>query len=53
MVNYLRAANLAKGYMVVFDEKLSANRLLAVEGDVFELTVDEKVLRIYLIGIAV
>lgn len=53
LVNYLRAASLDKGYRVVFDEKLTANPLLANEGDVFELTVDEKVLRVYLIGIAV
>ena len=53
LVNYLRAAGLDKGYLVVFDEKLAANPVLAAEGDIFELTVDEKVLRVYLVGIAV
>ena len=53
MVNYLRAAGLDKGYLVIFDEKLAANPVLATEGEIFELAVDEKVLRVYLVGIAV
>ncbi len=57
MVNYLRRVpsgrSLDKGYLVVFDEKLAANPVLVAEGDIFELTVDEKVLRVYLVGIAV
>lgn len=53
LVNYLRAAGLEKGYLVVFDEKLAANPVLATAGDIFELTVDEKVLRVYLVGITV
>lgn len=52
LVNYLRAAGLEKGYLVVFDE-LAANPVLATVGDIFELTVDEKVLRVYLVGITV
>jgi hypothetical protein len=39
--------------MVIFDENLAANPLLEKEGDVFEVTVDEKILRVYLVGVVV
>ncbi|MEZ4733593.1 MAG: AAA-like domain-containing protein [Caldilineaceae bacterium] len=52
LVDYLRAAGLEKGYLVIFDENLTTNPLLA-EGDRFELTVDSKILRVYLIGVTV
>lgn len=53
LVRYLTAAGLHKGYMVIFDEKLAANPVVTTEGDQFELTLDGKTLRIYLIGITV
>ena len=53
LVDYLRAAGLEKGYLIIFDENVSANPLLTTEGDRFELTVDGKTLRVYLIGVAV
>lgn len=53
LLRYLHAAGLAKGYLVIFDEHLQANPLLAAQGDIFELTVDGKMLRIYLIGVTV
>lgn len=53
LVAYLRAAGLEKGYLVIFDENVTANPLLTTEGDRFELTVDGKTLRVYLIGVAV
>lgn len=53
LVNYLRAAGLGKGYLVFFDENLAANPLLSAEGDRFELTVDSKTLRVYLVGVTV
>ncbi|MFQ5616515.1 MAG: hypothetical protein ACE5GO_08660, partial [Anaerolineales bacterium] len=52
LVEYLRAAGLAKGYMVIFDEKLADNPVLAEEGEVFEIPVGEKTLRVYLVGVA-
>ncbi|MFN8491928.1 MAG: ATP-binding protein [Caldilineaceae bacterium] len=53
LANYLRASGLTRGYLVVFDEKLDNNPLVPEVGQVFEVTVDEKVLRIYLIGITI
>lgn len=51
LVSYLKAAGLEKGYLVIFDERLAANPLVAEAGMPFELTVDGKTLRIYLIGV--
>ena len=53
LANYLRAAGLHKGYMVIFDNKKENNTLLAKKGDVFELVFQEKTLRVYLIGVTV
>lgn len=53
LVNYLRGAGLEKGYLVFFDENLATNPLLSAEGERFELTVDSKTLRVYLIGVTV
>jgi len=39
--------------LVIFDEELEKNPLLAEQRETFEVTIDEKVLRIYLVGIAV
>ncbi|MEM7535296.1 MAG: AAA-like domain-containing protein [Chloroflexota bacterium] len=50
---YLEATGLPKGYLVVFDEKIEQNPVVLAEGDVFELVVDDKVLRVYLIGVSV
>lgn len=47
LVRYLQAAGLPKGYMVIFDEKLATNPAVTEEGDQFELSMDEKILRIY------
>lgn len=52
LTRYLKAAGLPKGYLVIFDEKLDQNLVLQEKGNVFELVVDEKVLRVYLIGIS-
>lgn len=52
LVGYLRATGLSKGYLVVFDENLADNPLLAEAGDVFETAVEEKTVRVYLVGIA-
>jgi hypothetical protein len=53
LVRYLQAAGLSKGYLVVFDEALDKNPVLAQVGAVFEVMVEGKTLRIYLIGISV
>jgi hypothetical protein len=53
LVRYLRAAGLSKGYLVIFDEQLTSNPLLKEQGEVFEVLLDGKTLRIYLIGIEV
>ena len=50
---YLQASGLAKGYMVVFDEKLTDNPLLTEFGAVFEVTEAGKTLRVYLVGVQV
>ncbi|MEM7532435.1 MAG: AAA-like domain-containing protein [Chloroflexota bacterium] len=51
--NYLRAAGLQKGYMVIFDHKKDNNVLLQENADVFELTLDDKTMRVYLIGVTI
>jgi hypothetical protein len=48
-VDYLRAMNLPKGYMVIFDLQRDAHPLLTEHGEVFELTIDDKHLRVYLV----
>lgn len=53
LIRYLQAAGLHKGYMVIFDEKLAANPVVTEEGEQFEVNMDRKTLRIYLIGIAI
>jgi len=53
LVRYLQAADLSKGYLVIFDEKLEENPLLADHRETFEVTLNAKVLRIYLVGVAV
>jgi hypothetical protein len=53
LVNYLQAANLPKGYLVVFDEKVEANPLLAEAGAIFETQSEAKKIRVYLIGVKV
>ena len=53
LLRYLTAAGLHKGYLVIFDEQLDQNPLLADQSERFEVTVDEKVLRIYLVGVEV
>jgi len=52
LAGYLKAAGLPKGYLVIFDEKINKNLILEEKGEIFEITVDEKVLRVYLIGIS-
>lgn len=52
-MRYLQAAGLPKGYLIIFDEKLNGNPLLADHRETFEVTLDEKVLRIYLVGVTV
>lgn len=51
LVRYLQAADLPKGYLVIFDEQLAANPLLTEHNEIFETTVDGKRLRIYFIGV--
>ncbi len=53
LTNYLQAAGLSKGYLVVFDEKVESNPVLVESGAVVEMTENEKTLRVYLIGIEV
>lgn len=53
LVNYLYTAGLRKGYLVIFDEKLTENPLLTDHHEIFEVTVDGMILRIYLIGVEV
>ena len=53
LLRYLTAAGLHKGYLVIFDEQLDQNPLLADQSELFEVTVDEKILRIYLVGVEV
>lgn len=53
LVAYLQASGLPKGWLVVFDEKLGENPLLAAGPAIFEITEADKVMRVYLVGIAV
>jgi hypothetical protein len=53
LVDYLQATGLPKGWLVVFDEKLADNPLLAQGPAIFETIEADKVLRVYLVGIAV
>lgn len=53
LVDYLQATGLPKGWLVVFDEKLAENPLLLKGPAIFETTLAEKTLRVYLVGIAV
>lgn len=53
LVRYLQAAGLHKGYLVIFDEKLNQNPLMTEHSATFEVTVEEKTLRIYLVGVEV
>ena len=50
---YLTAAGLAKGYLVIFYEKLATNPLIGPQGEIFEVVVGEKTLRVYLIAVQV
>jgi hypothetical protein len=53
LVAYLKATGLSRGYLVIFDEKLAANPLAAQAGEVFEVAVEDKKLRVYLIAVQV
>lgn len=53
LARYLKAAGLSKGYLVTFDEKLEQSQLLEEKGEIFEINVNEKTLRVYLIGVSV
>lgn len=53
MAGYLKASGLPNGYMVIFDEQIDINPLLDEGDEVFEVTVDGKTLRIYLVGVSV
>jgi len=53
LTNYLKAAGLSKGYLVILDHKIDQNVVVEEKGDLFELVVDNKTLRVYLIGISV
>jgi type II secretory pathway predicted ATPase ExeA len=53
LVAYLTAAGLTQGYLVIFDERPEANPLATQCGSVFEVTVGEKRLRVYLIAVQV
>jgi hypothetical protein len=49
---YVTTAGLEKGYLVVFDEHLAANPLLAEQGPVFEQSIAGKSVRTYLVAAA-
>jgi hypothetical protein len=49
----LQATGLPKGWLVVFDKKLADNPLLAQGPAIFETIEADKVLWVYLVGIAV
>jgi hypothetical protein len=49
---YVAAAGLEKGHLVVFDEHLAANPLLAEHGPVFEQNIAGKTIRAYLVTAA-
>ncbi|MFZ4660852.1 MAG: ATP-binding protein [Caldilineaceae bacterium] len=53
LMDYLQATGLPKGWLVVFDEKSADNPLLAQGPAIFEVTEADKVLQVYLVGIAV
>lgn len=53
LLRYLTAAGLHKGYMVIFDEQFDQNPLLADQSEIFEVAVDENIVRIYLVGVEV
>ncbi len=53
LAEHLPASGLAKGYMVVFDERLSENPILTEAGQMFEVMEAGKTLRVYLVGVVV
>ncbi|MBI4769191.1 MAG: ATP-binding protein [Chloroflexi bacterium] len=53
LAGYLRAASLEKGYLVMFDENVELNPMLAEFGPVFEAVTEEKTVRVHLLGINV
>ena len=52
LVEYVTAAGLEKGYLVIFDEQVAANSLVSERGLVFEQTVEGKRIRTYLVAVA-
>jgi hypothetical protein len=53
LAKYLKATGLPKGYLVIFDEQRETNPLLTENGEVFELDIEDKQLRVYLIAVQV
>lgn len=50
---YLEAAGLNKGYLVVFDENRTRNPVAAKLGSVFEVRINDRLLRVYLVSVKV
>lgn len=53
LLRYLQAAGLDKGYMLIFAERPDENPISKEAGEVVEITIGEKLLRIYWIGVKV
>ncbi|MEM7128083.1 MAG: AAA-like domain-containing protein [Chloroflexota bacterium] len=53
LLRYLTAAGLATGYLLIFDENLATNPVKAEQGEVFDLTLDEKIVNVYLVSVKV
>ncbi len=53
LLRYLEAAGLNKGYLLIFDERPEENPISKETGEVVEITIGEKLLRIYWIGVKV
>ena len=53
LADYLQAADLERGYMVIFDEQLDDNPLFAAHGDMFDVAHENRRLQVYFIRVDV
>jgi len=53
LTDYLEAASLGEGYLIIFDDKLESNSLIPTHGERFETTHNGKLLQVYLVPVQV
>jgi len=53
LTDYLEAASLDEGYLIVFDDKLADNSLVAEQGERFETTHNGKTVQVYFVPVEV